>query len=137
MSDGQIHSLNESRIESSREVLPLDRVDKSIHPFQTHFGLVFCHEAVQTSLLFPERGSIGVLLLADSPISPQHGAALTSGFGASQAETGGKGQESTSRAVHRRLVLPAAIAGVRWRSRCANRLPPRSRVCMSATRSDA
>jgi hypothetical protein len=118
-------------------VLPLDRVDKSIHPFQTHFGLVFCHEAVQTSLLFPERGSIGVLLLADSPISPQHGAALTSGFGASQAETGGKGQESTSRAVHRRLVLPAAIAGVRWRSRCANRLPPRSRVCMSATRSDA
>src|SRR5690348_5565432 len=67
-------------------------VDKSIHPFQTHFGLVFCHEAVQTSLLFPERGSIGILLLADSPIFPQHGAALTSGFGASQAETGGKGQ---------------------------------------------
>jgi hypothetical protein len=49
------------------QVLPLDMVDKSIHPFQTHFGLVFCHEAVQTSLLFPERGSIGVLLLADSP----------------------------------------------------------------------
>jgi hypothetical protein len=70
-------------------------VDKSISPFQTHFGPVVCHEAVQTSLLFPERGSIGVLLLADSPISPQHGAALTSGFGASQAETGGKGQEST------------------------------------------
>jgi hypothetical protein len=31
----------------------------------------------------------------------------------SQAGTGGKGQESTSRAVHRRLVLPAAMAGVR------------------------
>jgi hypothetical protein len=96
-------------------VLPLDMVDKSISPFQTHFGPVFCHEAVQTSLLFSERGSIGVLLLADSPISPQHGAAPTSGFGASQAKTGGKGQESTSRAVHRRVVLPAAIAGVRCR----------------------
>ena len=40
---------------------------------------------------------------------------LPSGFEASQAESGGKEQESTSRAVHRRLVLPAAIAGVRCR----------------------
>jgi DNA-binding CsgD family transcriptional regulator len=40
---------------------------------------------------------------------------LPSGFEASQAESGGKGQESTSRAVHRRFVFPAAMAGVRWR----------------------
>jgi len=113
--ESQVRIIHHREREYQRRVLPLDMVDKSIHPFQTHFGLVFCHEAVQTSLLFPERGSIGVLLLADSPISPQHGAALTSGFGASQAETGGKGQESTSRAVHRRLVLLAAIAGVRCR----------------------
>jgi hypothetical protein len=33
-------------------------------PFQTHFGPVFCDEAVQTGLLFPEQGSIRVLLLA-------------------------------------------------------------------------
>ena len=36
-------------------------------------------------------------------------------FDASQVESGGKGQASTSRAVHRRVVLPAAIAGVRCR----------------------
>ena len=37
------------------------------------------------------------------------------GFDASQAEFGNNGQESTSRAVHRRWVLPAAMAGVRCR----------------------
>jgi hypothetical protein len=51
--------------------------------------------------------------------------------------TGDKGWHSTSRAVHRRVVLPAAIAGVRWRYRCATILPPRSRGCASATRSAA
>jgi hypothetical protein len=51
--------------------------------------------------------------------------------------TGGKGEQSTSRVVHRRLVLPTAMAGVRWRSRCAISLPPRARGCTSATRSDA
>jgi hypothetical protein len=51
--------------------------------------------------------------------------------------TGGKGEQSTSRVVHCRLVLPAAMAGVRWRSRCAISLPPRARGCTSATRSDA
>ena len=35
-------------------VLPLDMVDKSISPLQTHFGPVFGDEAVQTGLLFPE-----------------------------------------------------------------------------------
>jgi hypothetical protein len=38
-----------------------------------------------------------------------------SGFDATQAEASGKGHESTSRAVHRRWVLPAAMAGVRCR----------------------
>ena len=40
---------------------------------------------------------------------------LPSSFEASQVESGGKGHESTSHAVHRRFVLPAAMAGVRWR----------------------
>jgi len=50
---------------------------------------------------------------------------------------GGKGEHRTSRVDHCRLVLPAARASVRWRSRCARRLPPRSRGCTRATRSDA
>ena len=41
--------------------------------------------------------------------------ANASGFGGAQAETFSKGHESTSSAVHRRVVLPAAIAGVRCR----------------------
>jgi hypothetical protein len=45
------------------QVLPSDMVDKSANPFHTHFGPVFCDEAVQRGLLFPERGSIRVLLL--------------------------------------------------------------------------
>ncbi len=39
---------------------------------------------------------------------PWHDTTTASGLSGSQAETGGKGQESTSRAVHRRVVLPAA-----------------------------
>jgi len=35
-------------------VLPLEMVDKSTSPLQIHFGPVFCGEAVQTGLLFPE-----------------------------------------------------------------------------------
>jgi hypothetical protein len=78
-----------------------------------------------------------VLLPAPSPISPRHDTAPTSGLRGSQTETGGKGRESISHAVHRRLVLPAAMAGVRWRSRCGRRLPPRSRGCARATRNEA
>jgi hypothetical protein len=96
-------------------VLPLEMVDKSTSPLQTHFGPVFCHEAVRTGLLFPERGSIRVLLLAPLPTSSRHDTPSTSGLRGAQAETGGKGQESTSHAVHRRCVLPTAIAGVRCR----------------------
>jgi hypothetical protein len=39
--------------------------------------------------------------------------ASTSGLCSAQAEIGGNGQASTSRAVHRRVVLPAARASVR------------------------
>jgi hypothetical protein len=35
-------------------VQPLKMVDKSTSPLQTHVGPVFCDEAVQTGLLFPE-----------------------------------------------------------------------------------
>jgi hypothetical protein len=35
------------------KVLSFDMVDKSTSPLQTHFGPVFCDEAVQTDLLFP------------------------------------------------------------------------------------
>jgi hypothetical protein len=96
-------------------VLPKDMVENSTSPFQTHFGPVFRDEAVQRDLLFPEPGSIRVFLRALSPISPRYVTAPTSDFLASQAETGGKGHESTSRAVQTRVVLPAAIAGVRCR----------------------
>jgi len=118
-------------------VQSLNMVENSTSPLQTYFGPVFCHEAVQIGLLFPERGFLRVLLLAHSPIFPRHDTAPISGFGASQAEIGGNGQVSTSRAVHRRVVLPAAMAGVRCWYRCASRLPPRSRGCRSATRSDS
>src|SRR5215469_4833296 len=60
-------------------------------PFTSPLRAFFCHEAVQTGLLFPERGSIRVLLLAPSPISPWHDLATTSGFGGSQADIGSKG----------------------------------------------
>src|SRR6266567_221053 len=112
-------------------------VDKYHNPLQTDFGAVFGEETVQTGLLSPEGGSMRVLLLSHASISPPHDHAPTSGCDASQADTFGKGQESTSRAVHRRVVLPAAMAGVRWRSRCATSLPPRSRGETSATWSDA
>jgi hypothetical protein len=84
-------------------------------PLQTHFGPVFGDEAVQTGLLFLRRGSIRVLLVAPSPTSSRYDTPPPSGLRGSQAESGGNGHESTSHAVHRRVVLPAAIAGVRCR----------------------
>src|SRR2546430_12653958 len=98
------------RLDPQVVVLRLDMVEKSTSPLQTRFGPVFGDEAVQRGLLFPERGSIRALLRVPSPFSRdmiQH----PSGCDASQAKIGGKGHESTSRAVHRRVVLPAAIAG--------------------------
>jgi hypothetical protein len=98
-------------------VLPLNMVDNSTSPFERISGWVFRHWMVRTGHLFPKRGSIRVLLLAPSPTPSRHDTLPTSGWHGSQAETGGKGQVSTSRAVHRRWVLPAAMAGVRCRYR--------------------
>jgi hypothetical protein len=96
-------------------VLRLKMVDKSTGPFQTHFRPVFGDEAVQRGHLFLKQGCIRVLLRAPSPNTPRTNTPPLSGFGASQAEIGNNGHESTSRAVHRRFALPAAIAGVRSR----------------------
>ena len=115
-------------------VLPKDMVDNSLSPFQTPFGLVFGVEGVQTGLLFLELGSLRMLLRAPSSLCSKHETAPPSGLDASQAHPFGKGHASTSPVVHRRFVFPAAIAGLRWRSRCAISLPPRSHGCTSLTR---
>src|SRR5258708_9677357 len=100
-------------------------------------GILFHQCGVQAGHSILEEGSIRRLLLALSSTAPRYDTATTSGLRGSQAETGGNGQESTSLAVHRRFVLPAAMAGVSCRYRCARRLPPRTRGCTSATRSDS
>jgi hypothetical protein len=105
-------------------------------PLQAHLGpvsvILRSREAFSSRSEVYPSSSVGI-----SAISPRHEAASTSGFETPQAETFGNGQESTSHAVHRRWVLPAAIAGVRCRYRCARRLPSRARGCTSATRSEA
>lgn len=117
-------------------------VDKSASPLQTHFGSAFRDEAVQRDPPFPEPGSIRVFLRAPSPISPRDDASSTSDFHASQAGTDGKGQESTSRAVHRWVVLSAAITGVcafgEYPLRCpspAFHLTPRAHWCKGSSHS--
>src|SRR6266699_1857764 len=96
-------------------VLPLNIVDNWSSPFGRISGRFF------SSLDGPERpshpamrphppfaaGTFTVFLWHDAP--------PTSGLRGAQADFDGTGQESTSRVVHRRLVLPAAIAGVRCR----------------------
>jgi hypothetical protein len=83
-------------------------------PLQAHLGpvsvILRSREAFSSRSEVYPSSSVGI-----SAISPRHEAASTSGFETPQAETFGNGQESTSHAVHRRWVLPAAIAGVRWR----------------------
>jgi hypothetical protein len=111
-------------------------VEKSIPLCKPTSGRSFRPGADRRGHLLLERGSIRLLLLTLSPPPPRHDTATAPGCRRSQAEAGVKGQESTSRAVHRRFVLPAAMAGVRWRECCARRLPPRSRGCSSLTRSD-
>ena len=96
-------------------VLPSEMVDKSTGPFQAHLGPVCGDEAVQRDHIFPEQGCIRVLLGAPSPNTSRSHTPPLSGFGATQAEIGTKGHVSTSRAVHRRVVLSAAMAGVRCR----------------------
>ena len=68
-------------------------------------GQFFSDEAVPRGLLFPERGSLRALLLTRSSTSPRDKTATPSSLRASQAGIGGKGHESTSRAVHRRFEL--------------------------------
>jgi hypothetical protein len=67
------------------------------------------------------------LVCSIKELSQGHFVAIA-GFIGSQAGTGGSGQQSTSPAVHLRLVLPAAMAGVRCRYRDFSCRPSPSRV---------
>ncbi len=121
-----------------RRVLPWDMVDKSTSPGKRISDSFFSHAT----------GQIGCFILwafAPLPCFHLHQTAhchfarhlagdddvksyTSSGFIHPQIVhhgTGGRGWHSTSRPVHRRLVLPAAMAGVRWRSRCTTSLPHR------------
>ena len=104
-----------AQLRLSLAVQPQLVVDNLISLCKPPSGSFFHHGAVQADHFMLEEGSIRRILPACSSTSPRDDTATTSGLRASQAETGDKGQESTSRAVHRRLVLPAAIAGVRCR----------------------
>jgi hypothetical protein len=95
-------------------VLPLDMVDKSISPLQTYFGPVFGNEAVQPGCFFQSEAP-GEFCCEYLHLSPGDLILHPPLASASQTESGDKGQVSTSRAVHRRVVLPAAMAGVRCR----------------------
>ena len=118
-------------------VFPLEMVDNSNNLCKPPLWLVISSVGSSIRLFHPEVRPIRHPLLALSPLSPHHAPAPASTLSGSQAETFGKGQESTSFAVHRRFVFPAAIAGVRCRYRCARWLPPRSCGCTSLTRSEA
>jgi hypothetical protein len=96
-------------------VLLLDMVENSIPLRKPASGRFFRHWIDRRGHLHLERGSIRLLLLALALTTPRQDSATAPGCRRSQAESGGKGQESTSRAVHRRFVLPAAMAGVRCR----------------------
>jgi hypothetical protein len=120
---------------SYTRVLPSDMVENLISLCKSLSRSYLHQYAVQAGHLLLKEGPIRRLLHAFSSAFPRDAPAPASGLRGPQAETDGKGQERTSPAVHRRWLLPAAIAGVRWRSRCANRLPSRSRGCTSATRS--
>ena len=95
-------------------LLPLDMVDKSTSLSKPIWGRFFV--ILQSREAFSSRSEVHPSLSAGtSAVSPRQDTAPTSGFDTPQAETFGNGQESTSRAVHRWVVLPAAIAGVRCR----------------------
>lgn len=101
--------------ELEQVVLLWDMVDNSNSLCNPPLGWFFRHGAVQTGHLFPKRDPIQHLVLAHSPPTARHDTSPASGLRGAQAETGGNGHESTSHVVHRRFVLPAAIAGVRCR----------------------
>jgi hypothetical protein len=107
-------------------------------PLRTSFGPVFSSLDCPGKVIHP-AGSGACASFQLHHVAPCHSAwHLLTPIHAHMMKcgTGGKGEESTSLAVHRRLVLPAAMAGGRWRSRCAISLPPRTRGETSATRSD-
>src|SRR5215467_6907480 len=106
-------------------VFSLEMVDNSNNLCKPPLRLVISSVGSSIRLFHPEGRPIRHPLLALSPLSPHHAPAPASTLSGSQAETFGKGQESTSFAVHCRFVFPAAIAGVRCRYRCARWLPPR------------
>ena len=122
---------------TDRPVLLLEMVENSINLCKLISGWYFRQKAVRTGHLTLGEGPFRLLLTAPSPPSSRPDTATPSGLRGSQAVIGGKGHKSTSRVVHRRVVLPAARAFVRCRYRCARRLPPRSRGCASLTRSAA
>jgi hypothetical protein len=97
------------------QALPWDMVDNWISLCNPFSGSFLHHGTVQAGHLLLQEGFIHRLLLARSSTSLREATATASDLRVSQAGTCGKGNESTSRAVHRRLVLPAAIAGVRCR----------------------
>jgi hypothetical protein len=96
-------------------VLPLDMVDNLISLCKSLSRSYFHQYAVQAGYLLLKEGPFRRLLHAFSSTFPRDAPAPAFCLRGPQAETDGKGQESTSRAVHRRLVLPAAMAGVRCR----------------------
>jgi len=103
------------RLDEATEVLPWDMVDKSIPFGQPTSCRFFRHSAVRRVYFHPGVRLHPTSSATLSPTTPHHDTAITPGLRASQAGTFGKGHESTSRVVHCRFVLPAAMAGVRCR----------------------
>ena len=103
-------------VKSRRGVLPLLMVDNSTSPLRTHFELVFSSFDCTGGYFIP---------LAHTPVPAFTFTKLPSAisrhifslFSCSQVKhgTGGRGEQRTSLAVHRRLILPAAMAGIRYR----------------------
>jgi hypothetical protein len=92
-------------------VLTLEMVDNS-SSLRNSLSRSFFHQyAIQAGRLLLKEGSIRQLLHALSSASPRDDTAPITGLRGSQAQTFGKGHESTSLAVHRRVVLTAAMAG--------------------------
>src|SRR5215469_3646024 len=97
-------------------VLPSDMVEKSTNPCKLIFGLFFLSFDCPTWLL--RLLTLHLHLLPSSSRRPRswHGTpSLNNGSQTVEHGSGDRREHSTSLAVHRRFVFPAAIAGVRWR----------------------
>jgi hypothetical protein len=97
-------------------VLLWDMVENSINPLQTHVGLIFssfeCRRGyiiLRSTLLDLFSPSPSLCLLFHRASSHFLDAHMRT------QSTGDKGWHRTSCAVHRRVVLPATMAGVRCR----------------------